>query len=119
MFPCHLSSHDLTKVFSLFFVFSCSTERESRRREDLMNGLRRRGEELVALLSKNKTSGGASGSRDTQMRMMEQGEPAKETEQTAELDNRSILQLQRNFMQGECGRTTTIESCHRVSNKTS
>lgn len=67
---------------------------------------------MVALLSKNKTSSGASGSRDTQMRMMEQGERAKETEQTAELDNRSILQLQRNLMQGECGKTMRIEYFH-------
>ena len=65
-----------------------------------MSGLRRRGEELVGLLSKNKTSGGASGSRETPMQVIEEGQRARETEQTAELDNRSILQLQRNLMQG-------------------
>ena len=77
-----------------------STERESCRREDLINGLRRRGEELVGLLSKNKSSDGVSGSQDTQMRMMERGEQIAETEQTAGLDNDNILQLQRTIMQG-------------------
>ena len=61
------------------------------------------------LLSKNKTSGGSR-----EMRMMEDGERASETEQTAPLDNRSILQLQRNVMQGTIHRlelfTNTILS---------
>jgi hypothetical protein len=71
-----------------------------------MSGLRRRGEELVGLLSKNKTSNGASGSRDTQMEVMVQGQRSRETERTAELDNRSILQLQRNVMQGTRGQAS-------------
>mmetsp|Transcript_14434 Transcript_14434/g.34790 ORF Transcript_14434/g.34790 Transcript_14434/m.34790 type:complete len:249 (-) Transcript_14434:203-949(-) len=93
------------------------TERESRRREDLIGGLRRRSEELGMLLSnKNNNNsratagaaggggGSASGSRgDTPVREMEQGEVRRvpESEDTAALDNRSILQLQRNLMQDQ------------------
>ena len=86
------------------------TERESRRREELIGGLRRRSEELVGLLSNNNKNnggggggGGSSGGGSMQLGMMEAG-AARETEQTAALDNRSILQLQRNLMQGEPAR---------------
>lgn len=78
---------------------SSITARESRRRQDLISGLRRKAEELSGALSRGRKAPGGSvgmGSIDIQ----DDGD-TRETEATVDLDNRSILQLQRNLMQDQ------------------
>lgn len=78
---------------------SSITARESRRRQDLISGLRRKAEELSGALSRGRKAPGGSvgmGSIDIQ-----DDRDTRETEATVDLDNRSILQLQRNLMQDQ------------------
>lgn len=78
---------------------SSITARESRRRQDLIGGLRRKAEELSGALSRGRKAPGTSvgmGSIDIQ-----DDWDSRETEATVDLDNRSILQLQRNLMQDQ------------------
>ena len=80
---------------------SSITEHESRRREDLIDALRRKQEELESSLSEAPRPTSIVIGMGSPISPIVPEPPAHESAEAEDLDNRSILQLQRNLMQDQ------------------
>lgn len=71
-----------------------STDSEAARRHDMVTRLRTRCDQMGSLLNR-------PAERNSLLAGLAAGAPAVETEQTAELDNRGLILMQRELMRGE------------------